>query len=136
MSESAELEPWQQRALDKMKSFKGKGVVQITGRNAGKSHWNSVAVKRLFDDIYSRPIEALIFDVGTVYGARYYTVEPIGGNWPEMEHWCYATFGDSGDNMWGEKKAPKPSERWYMNNRKFWFRNEKDRDWFVIRWNA
>ena len=138
MSESAELEPWQQRALDKMKTFKGRGVVQITGRNAGKSVLNSaVAMKRLFDDVFSRPIEALHFDVGTVYGSRYYTVEPIGGNWHEMEQWCFETFGGTG-SLWDETKnlTPEPLQRWYANNRKFWFKEQKDRDWFVIRWNA
>ena len=108
MSESKELEPWQQRALDKMKSFKGRGVVQITGRNAGKSMLSANAVKRLFEDIYSRPIEALVFDVGTVYGSRYYTVEPIGGNWPEMEHWCYETFGNSGTLVYEQSQVLVP----------------------------
>lgn len=26
-----------------------------------------------------------------------------------------------------------PDQRWYANNAKFWFRNPKDRDWFVLR---
>ena len=132
MSESAELEPWQQRAL---KQFKGRGTVQITGRNAGKSHWTNVAIKRLMDDLNSRPIEDLVLSEGRVYGARYYCVEPIGGHWLDMETWCLDTFGSPGDSIWGSD-IPQPACRWYANNRKFWFRDEKDRDWFIIRWNS
>jgi hypothetical protein len=136
MSESAELEPWQQRALEKMKSFKGRGTIQITGRNSGKSQ--ILAYKRLFDDVFSQPISDLILDEGTVYGSRYYTVEPVGGNWHQMELWCFETFGDAGDKhkVWGEVKSPEPLQRWYMNNRKFWFKNRKDLDWFVLRWSS
>ncbi len=135
MSESAELEPWQQRALDKMKSFNGKGTIQITGRQTGKSQM--AAYKRLFDDVFERPVENLLLSEGTVYGSRYYTVEPVGGNWHKMEIWCYETFGNAGDRdkIWGEKKAPEPAHRWYMNNRKFWFRNEKDRTMFIMKWS-
>lgn len=132
MSESAELEPWQQRALDQYK-YKGRGVVQITGRNSGKSHWTNQAIKRLMDDLTNQPISDLVLSEGTVYGARYYCVEPVGGNWIDMETWCLDTYGGPGD-AWD--KFPKPEARWYMNNRKFWFREQKDRDWFIIRWNA
>lgn len=129
------LEPWQQRIFDKMKSFKGKGAIQITGRNTGKSFLSSSAFRRLFDDIYNRPVEELLLTEGTVYGARYYCVEPLGGNWPEMEHWAIETYGDPG-SIWSDNKAPEPAQRWYMNNRKFWFRSVKDRDWFILRWNS
>ncbi len=135
MSESAELEPWQQRALDQYK-YKGRGVVQITGRNSGKSHWTNQAIKRLMDDLNHRPVEALMFSEGRVYGSRYYCVEPIGGSWLDMEVWCLDTYGTPGDNMWGEKTAPEPGHRWYMNNRKFWFRDERDREWFTLRWSS
>jgi hypothetical protein len=137
MSESAELEPWQQRALDTITKYKGRGIVQITGRNVGKSHWTNVAVKRLMDDLNSQPIEDLLLSEGTVYGSRYYTVEPIGGSWLEMEAWCYDTFGETG-NIWSETKnlTPEPLQRWYANNRKFWFKEEKDRDWFILRWRS
>lgn len=80
---------------------------------------------------------ALIVDVGTVYGSRYYTVEPIGGNWREMETWCTEIFGERYANIWGDTDlpSPKPAQRWYANNRKFWFKEQKDRDWFVLRWS-
>ena len=138
MSESAELEPWQQRALDSIKQYKGRGFVQITGRGVGKSvlQTQMAAYKRMFDDIYQRPVEDLVLSEGTVYGARYYCVEPLGGNWADMEVWCTQTFGDPGDRIWDSGPAPLPARRWYMNNRKFWFRNEKDRNWFTLRWRS
>jgi len=139
MSESAELEPWQQRALDEMKTYKGKGFVQITGRGVGKSVLNTQmsAYKRLFDDVMARPLEDMLLSEGTVYGSRYYTVEPVGGNWFDMEVWCLDTFGNTG-SLWSETKnlTPEPLQRWYMNNRKFWFKDIKDRDWFILRWRS
>ena len=132
MSESAELEPWQQRALN---TFKGRGTIQITGRQLGKSVAQA-AYKRLFDDIYSNPVQDLILSEGTVYGSRYYCVQPVGGSWLDMETWCTETFGPGNTHsIWGEERAPEPALRWYMNNRKFWFRTEKDRNWFIVRWS-
>ena len=125
---------WQIEILDRMKKFQGKGLVQITGRNAGKSYWTNLAIKRLMDDLNNRPIENLVLGQGTVYGARYHTVEPIGGNWLEMQSWCLDTYGDPGKHIWGEKEAPEPQQRWYMNNRKFWFRNQKDLTLFLLKW--
>ena len=117
--------------------FKGRGLTQLTGRGLGKSQMSSSAFKRLFDDIYQRPVEDLVFNEGTVYGSRYHTVEPIGGSWIDMETWCLDTFGDTG-SIWAETKnlSPEPHKRWYANNRKFWFKNLKDRDWFVLRWRS
>lgn len=131
----AGLYPWQQQLIDTMTKYKGRGMVMITGRNSGKSVVNA-AYKRLFDDIYNQPVKDLILSEGKVYGSRYYTIEPVGGNWLDMETWCLDTFGGPGTHIWGDKKAPEPAQRWYMNNRKFWFREQKDRDWFILRWSA
>lgn len=125
-----------------MTRYKGKGYVQITGRQTGKSVLNNVfngqALQRILDDVLERPVEDLLLSEGTVYGSRYYCVEPIGGNWMDMETWCSDTFGECGDRdkIWGEIKTPEPLQRWYMNNRKFWFKEEKDRNWFVLRWRS
>jgi hypothetical protein len=96
---------------------------------------NNSAFKRLWDDIHARPVEDMILSHGTVYGSRYYTVEPVGGSWADMELWCHNTFGDTG-SIWQETKnlTPEPHKRWYMNNRKFWFRNESDRTMFIMKW--
>jgi hypothetical protein len=71
---------------------------------------------------------------GTVYGAKYLTVHPNNGwHWNEMMEWMIATFGPSGTpenpGCW------TPDQRWYANNAKFWFRNEKDRTMFILRWS-
>ena len=126
---------WQIELLDKMTKYKGRGMIQITGRNTGKGAFSAQALRRMMQDLYSRPLEDIVLSEGKVYGARYYTAEPIGGNWLEMEAWCYETFGDDTSPIWGEDhRAPEPAQRWYKNNRKFWFRNEKDRMLFVLKW--
>lgn len=75
---------------------------------------------------------------GRVYGARYLTVKPEGYTpnwdnqiWNKMVEWCVETYGPTAhDGVW------TPSMRWYVNNAKFWFRNEKDLNWFVLRWSS
>jgi hypothetical protein len=109
------------------------------GRNTGKSMFSAAMMKQWLDAINAPvPISALEFDTGTVYGARYYTVKPEGGVWADLQQWCEESFGPHGGAIWGNdpNKPPFPNERWYMNNSKFWFRNEKDRDWFAIRWST
>ena len=73
----------------------------------------------------------LELDEGRVYGSRYLTVHPTnGGHWNEMMEWTVDTFGPTAhDGVW------TPNMRWYANNAKFWFKNKKDRDWFVLRWS-
>ena len=104
------------------------------GRRNGKSQQISQAFQRLFDDLSQRPIEELKLSEGRIYGARYYCVEPVGGSWPKMELWCMEAFGATTGSVWGEKSAPEPVMRWYMNNRKFWFRDQKDQLMFVMKW--
>ena len=112
----------------------GEMMIMSSGRQTGKSVLNA-AYGRLFNDIYYQPLSDLILSEGRVYGARYYCVQPIGGNWKEMELWCTETFGSTAGSIWADDKTPEPAERWYMNNRKFWFRTEKDRNWFTLRWS-
>jgi hypothetical protein len=72
----------------------------------------------------------LTLSEGRVYGARYLTVHPNNGsNWNKMMTWMVSTFGPSADNgVW------TPNMRWYANNAKFWFRDKKDLEWFVLKW--
>jgi hypothetical protein len=68
---------------------------------------------------------------GRVYGSRYLTVHPNNGSrWNEMMAWMVSTFGPSAeDGVW------TPNMRWYANNSKFWFREEKDLTMFILRWS-
>jgi hypothetical protein len=125
---------WQLDMLDKMTKYKGKGVVQMTGRQLGKGAFSGLAFQRLWDDLHARPVEGLKLSEGTVYGSRYYCVEPYGGSWMDMELWCMEAFGTASGSIWGENPAPEPAMRWYMNNRKFWFRDEADQLMFVMKW--
>ena len=136
-----DLHPWQKKLLIDIEAggFKpGEMNIMMAGRQVGKSMFTAQALSRLMEDIMNRPVEQLILDEGKVYGARYYTVEPVGGNWVDMEAWCIQSFGEAAE-VWDLKDTTYiwPEQgRWYKNNRRFWFRNEKDRDWFVIRWNS
>jgi hypothetical protein len=98
------------------------------------------ASKQLADDIDRSLLMSmgLVFDfyleygTGTVFGKEYLTVAPMNAEaqWQDMIEWMVETFGPSADNgVW------TPDQRWYANNAKFWFRNQKDRDWFVLRWS-
>jgi len=104
------------------------------GRQTGKSYYTQYTIDRLMRDLNSQPITDLVLSEGTVYGSRYYCVEPVGGSWIEMQEWCFTQFGDSSKHIWGEPKSPESAQRWYMNNRKFWFRNEADRTMFILKW--
>ena len=123
---------WQMNVLNKLQGIK-KGELMLTvGRRSGKSMLGSQAFQRIWDDLHTRPVEELKLSEGNVYGARYYCIEPVGGNWPEMELWCHETFKDTGP-IWGET-IPNPAQRWYANNRKFWFRDQADQLMFVMKW--
>lgn len=74
---------------------------------------------------------------GRIRGAKYYIVRPwprdSGTTWRTMEAWSIETFGSAIDSIW-EASPDLIYGRWYMNNSKFWFRNEEDRTWFMLRW--
>lgn len=123
-----DLQPWQEEVL---KKFQGKGTIQITGRQMGKS-WANAAMQRLMDDLANSPLEDLRISTGTVFGAKFHTVEPIGGNWLQMEAWAIETFGNP-SKVWDTMDSGQVG-RWYMNDRKFWFRNEQDLTMFIMKW--
>lgn len=113
-------------------------MIMSAGIQTGKSALTAQAIERLMRDINSRPIEELILDESSWHGARYYRVEPVGGNWQDMDVWCTKTFGDPAD-VWdikGDQFMWPEAGRWYKNNRKFWFRNERDRTMFILRWSS
>ncbi len=99
-----------------------------TGRGLGKSAFSAQALQRLMQDLNSQPVSDLVLGEGKWHGARYYTVEPVGGNWLDMQAWAQSTYGEPG-SVWSNGTL-----RWYANDRKFWFRNEADRTLFVLKW--
>lgn len=83
---------------------------------------------RWLDELHDKP--RLELSEGTVFGEKYFTVSPLLYNWHDIELWCNAQFGPiPTDGVWTR------SARWYMNNQKFWFRDEADLSWFVLRWS-
>ena len=95
--------------------------------------------RNILDNVRNTPLERLEAGVGAVFGADYFTVKPIGGNWLRMEDWAVQTFGDPGSirnpNQISVNRFATPGARWYMNDRKFWFRDEADRTMFLLRWS-
>lgn len=73
--------------------------------------------------------------IGTVYGSDYHQIIPIitSEEWNKMIVWCVKTYGPS-----GTKDLPGAwsiNERWYANNAKFYFKDKKDCEWFMLRWS-
>jgi hypothetical protein len=99
------------------------------------------AGKQIADDIDRQVLMSLgyVFDfyleysTGTVFDQKYLTVAPMNaeGKWSDMIEWMVTTFGPVDDSH----GVFTPNQRWYANNAKFWFRDQKDRDWFVLRWS-
>jgi hypothetical protein len=137
-----QLKSYQQVLWDKINQggFKrGEMPIFMSGRQTGKSALNAL-YGRLWEDVLNRPVEELVLSEGRFHGARFYCVEPIGGNWMDMEAWCIKSFGDPA-SVWDLKRTGEqfiwPEEgRWYKNDRKFWFRNERDRTMFIMRWSS
>lgn len=50
--------------------------------------------------------------------------------WFEIEDWCYKKFGERPMNEW-----PTAGDRWFANDRRFWFRDERDLSLFLMRWS-
>ena len=128
--------PFQKNLLDKIVSGSVKpGQLSIitSGRQVGKSYWTNQAIDRLTRDINSRPIEELVLGDRRIHGSRFYTVEPVGGNWLEMQQWAQSTYGEP-STLW-----VSPDDlvqcRWFANDRKFWFRKERDRTLFILKWS-
>ena len=97
------------------------------------------AAQKISDDIDKQVLKSVgfVFDYyleygrGTICGQEYLSVAPMNaeGKWADMMAWMVNSFGPTPfDSIW------TPDQRWHVNNAKFWFRDAKDRDWFVLRW--
>jgi hypothetical protein len=102
----------------------------IGGRRAGKSTIMNDWAKTLQQFVQGFRLE---LSEGTVFGQKYYCVEPQGWiwrdfDWKDMVEWCEST-------MERESKTITPDLRWYVNSGQFWFRDEKDQVMFILRWS-
>lgn len=122
------LQPWQKRMLAMMAS-KDRAVLNVarqSGKSASVGHIGKLLQE--WSDTYSP--SKLILGTGTAFGVKYHLAEPVGMDWVAILKWCTETFGEMSHIKDGDKG------RWYINNRTLYFRNLKDRDWFVLRWNS
>jgi hypothetical protein len=77
----------------------------------------------------------------TVYGKPYHmiTVPNRGQEWGTQVRWCDEQFGQTTSSITHAEGAKKrmslPDERWYTNGSHFWFRDEADYVWFLLRWS-
>jgi hypothetical protein len=103
----------------------------MIGYKKKKQKLNGVMINSMYDNPNDNH---LIISEGKVYGKTYYTIEPTGGIWVDMEDWAIRMYGAS-SSIWNFTSwAPDPDARWYMNNRKFWFRDQADVTLFLLRW--
>ena len=82
----------------------------------------------------------VFMNIETYYNAGYYVAEldepeldsrmNMWGNYwfPEIDQWCEQVFGPS--DVWGEE----PVTGWKRMRNKFCFIEEKQREWFKLRW--
>jgi hypothetical protein len=78
-----------------------------------------------------------IKSTGSVYGIPYKIIQyPEDHSYKNQEFlrpinlWCWDTFGQRGEVYDG----PGIPHRWYYQRNVFWFRDERDYEWFILRW--
>lgn len=120
------INQWQLDLIERLQGYKfGEMAVFTASRQVGKSHF-----MKLWNEVYFHEVPCIELSEGKVFGQPYYTAEPKGISWDAMEDWCKETFGPTPKTgVW------EPLGRWYMNAERFWFRDEKDRMLFVLRWS-
>lgn len=119
---------WQTDLLKQIKPGQTLNVM-TAGRNVGKSQLANYM--KLWNSVYYREMLTIKLEEGKVYDEPYHVVKLYGFIWPEVEDWCTASFGPTPkEGVW------EPHGRWYANNGALWFRNKKDLDWFLIRWQS
>ena len=84
-------------------------------------------VRRWIDEINVKRLETGYAEIQPKYP---YWVRPHNypsKDWHEMGQWMVETFGDSD---WSEENP-----LWVGSNQKYWFRDEADRTFFILRWS-
>lgn len=78
----------------------------------------------------------LILDQTKIQGKFYHTVRPKDyQNWMEIEVWAHKVYGPA-SNVWKIVEADEHGGRWYVNNGRFWFRDQRDITTFLLRWSS
>ena len=83
-------------------------------------------VRRWIDEINVKRLETGYAEIQPKYP---YWVKPLNysaDEWLKMEYWIVDTIGYSD---WSVEHA-----RWVGSDRKYWFRDERDRTMFILRW--
>jgi hypothetical protein len=96
------------------------------GRQFGKTDITNMAT-RWIDEINVKRLETGYADNQPNWP---YWVRPHNYDekeWYDMDKWLINIMGDSN---WHKENAP-----WVGSNRKYWFRNEADRTFFILRWS-
>jgi hypothetical protein len=111
-------------------AFPAIGSIRYNTNASDMEAWDGSNWQRL--DQMSITFYKLEFSSGTVFGKTYSIAEPKGNPpFTEMIKWCNETLGPTADDgVW------TPDMRWYVNDSKFCFRDERDRTMFSIRWSA
>ena len=145
MTTNYKLHPWQEKILVDIESggFTASGLsVIMSGRQTGKSMYYQ-AVNAAMEQVMNN-VPSLETSEKSYNGIDWYIVQPNMGGvfskrkliWEEMDEWCTNTMGQG---ITGVRKvrgdAWEADCRWLTNGGKFWFRQEKDRTMFVLRWS-
>ena len=96
------------------------------GRQFGKTDISDMA-KQWIDEINVKRLETGYADNQPKWP---YWVRPYNydiGEWQDMNQWMFNTMGD---NNWLTENA-----RWVGSNSKYWFRDERDRTMFILKWS-
>lgn len=68
------------------------------------------------------------------YDQPYWAEPDLGGDW-EYRHERYQEIHEWTSNTFGRHTLAWNNPRWSASNRRYWFKNEKDRTMFVLKWS-
>ena len=99
----------------------------IKKRAMSDSKWISDMAMQWIDEINVKRLETGYADNQPKwpYWVRPHNYEEK--EWYDMDKWLINIMGDSN---WHKENAP-----WVGSNRKYWFRDEADRTFFILRWS-
>ena len=94
----------------------------------------TTSVDSIFDMYNKDKKDQVLIGYSPEYDQPYWAQPELGGlfsrrqqRYEEIDEWVKKTFGESNEGW----KNP----RWSASNRKYWFKYEKDRTLFVMRWS-